>query len=136
MKSPVKKRRTPGRKTSPGGPRTVPPSAKHTSTTTPITETIQTMRPKPQVPYEEPLPFIPYRPVPASAMPRRAAAGEVHTPDRTKLQEVLRLADEAAAALREVAGPDYNTDVAIRARLSSLANHLEEVARYITRAYR
>ncbi len=136
MKSPAKKRRTRSRKAAPSAPSTVPPSGKPTSKTTPTTETTLTMRPKPQVPYEEPLPFIPYRPAPPSAFPRRTEAGEVHTPDRTKLQEVLRLADEAAAALREVAGPSYNTDVAIRARLSSLANHLEEVARYITRAYR
>ena len=136
MKPPAKKRRTPSRKTAPNAPSTVPPSARQTNKTTTTTETNPTMRPKPQVPYEEPLPFIPYRPVPPSSAPRRAAAGEVHTPDRAKLQEVLRLADEAATALREVTGADYNTDVAIRARLSALANHLEEVARYVNRAYR
>lgn len=85
--------------------------------------------------YDEPLPFLPYRPVPVSSGPRRPSAAEAYTPDRATLDEVLEQASRAAAALRQIAGPDHNTDVAIRARLDSLANHLQEVARYLGRQY-
>jgi len=97
----------------------------------PTTETIRTNK----TTYDEPLPFIPYRPIPVSSGLRRPSAAEAYSPDRATLDEVLEQASRAAAALRQVAGPDHNTDVAIRARLDSLANHLQEVARYLGRQY-
>ncbi len=91
---------------------------------------------KPKARYEEPLPFVPYRPVPPSGAPARPTAAEARLPDAEKLNAALDMAGQAAAALRELAGPEFNTNVAVRARLDSLANHIEEVAKYLTRVHR
>ncbi len=94
------------------------------------------MKPKPTVPYEEPLPYIPYRPVPESGRPPRPTMDESRIPDMQQLNAAMELVAHAAEALRKAAGPEFNTNVAVRARLDSLANHIEEVAKYLTRVHR
>lgn len=82
---------------------------------------------------EEPLPYIPYRPVPEGAPPSPPPAAQ-RTPGEAArlLSQAMEASRQAVEALRlasESAPAQY--DVAVRARLHSLAVHLESVAEYV-----
>lgn len=82
---------------------------------------------------EEPLPYIPYRPVPERAAPPPSPAVQRAPGEAAKLlSQAMQASRQAVEALRlasESAPAQY--DVAVRARLHALAVHLESVAEYV-----